>query len=136
MQDDPKAQSLLAEIARFLETRVRPALDDRGLGFRVRIAEHLLGMVAREIDAGTAYLDAEAERLAGLLGTTAPQLDRAAWVGKKNAELAEGLRADSYDADTRAAIAEHLMQTLRETLTVAQPRFDTRLHPDAAKPAR
>lgn len=131
MQDHPRATTLLTEIARFLETRVRPAVDDRGVAFRLRIAEHLLGMVARELTEGGAHLDAEAERLAGLLGQTAPVLDRAAWLDARNAELAAGLRADAYDSPTRDAIAAHLMQTLRETLTITQPGFDTRLHPEA-----
>lgn len=126
MQDTPDAPTLLTEIAQFLETQVRPSLDNQGLAFRVRIAVHLLGVIAREVQHAPAHLDAEAERLAGLLGGAPIGDDLASWVEERNAQLATGLRADSYDEETRGAIRTHLMQTLRETLAIAQPRFDTR----------
>lgn len=126
MQDTPDAPTLLTEIARFLETQVRPAIDDKGLAFRVRIAVHLLGVIGREVTHAPAHLQAEADRLAALSGVALPADDLTEWVGARNADLAAGLRADTYDAEARDAIRAHLMQTLRETLAVAQPRFDTR----------
>ena len=126
MQDTPNAPTLLAEIAQFLEAQVRPAIDDKGLAFRVRIAVHLLGVAAREVEHAPAHLDAEARRLSALLGDDLPGDDLAAWVEARNVDLATGLRADEYDAQARDAIRAHLMQTLRETLSVTQPRFDTR----------
>ena len=126
MQDTPTAPTLLNEIAQFLEAQVRPAISEKGLAFRVRIAIHLLGVIAREVEQAPGHLAAEASRLSALLGGDPPGDDLAAWVEARNTELAAGLRADAYDAEARAAIQAHLMQTLRETLAVAQPRFDTR----------
>lgn len=126
MQDTPDAPTLLTEIAQFLESQVRPSIDDKGLAFRVRIAVHLLGVIAREVEHAPAHLNAEADRLSALLGGAPPGDDLHAWVEGRNAALAKGLRADAYDAETRTAIRTHLMQTLRETLAIAQPRFDTR----------
>lgn len=127
MQDLPDAPAILGELARFLDGAVRPTIADRGLAFRVRIATHLLGVLAREAALAENHLAREADRLAALLDVDAPATDRGAWVLAQNAALAEGLRAGRFDADRLDAIRGHLLATLRDTLAVVQPDFDTRV---------
>jgi hypothetical protein len=66
MQDEPHKERLLADVARFLTTDVLPALDDRALAFRVRIAAHLVGTVAREVASEEAIDRAELDGLVAL----------------------------------------------------------------------
>lgn len=129
MQDLPDAPTILGEVARFLAEKVRPAVDDRGLAFRVRIAAHLLGVLAREATLADGQLEQEAARLSDLLGVDAPQRDLDAWVLAQNTTLARGLRSGDFDDATLDAIRGHLLTTLRETLAVVQPDFDTALDP-------
>lgn len=130
MQDLPDAPTVLGEVARFLGEKVRPAIDDRGLAFRVRIASHLLGMLAREATLAGHHLQQEAARLAALFEEPAPTTDVEAWVLARNARLARALRADELDTAAMSAVRAHLLDTLRDTLAVVQPDFDTRLDPD------
>lgn len=46
--DEPRKERLLDGVAAFLGKQVVPAIEDPALAFRVRIAAHLVGMVARE----------------------------------------------------------------------------------------
>ena len=48
MRQTPTKEELLGAVAEFLDEAVRPALDHRGLAFRVRIATNLLRTVSVE----------------------------------------------------------------------------------------
>ena len=49
MQDRPSKEALLDAVATFLLEKVRPAIADPGLGFRVLIAANLASVAASEI---------------------------------------------------------------------------------------
>ena len=105
-----KSGAYLQAVAKFLDADLRPALSDRALSFRVRIATSLLQSVALESEHEDALAAAESKRLAGL--------------AEDNAALARMLR-EGVLPDRDAAVLQHLIQTLRERLQAVNPRFDT-----------
>ena len=120
---------LLEAIAHFLDGQVRGAVEDKALAFRVRIASHLLAAIARRVSSGEAQTREAIPRLAALLGEpppVQPRTAREAEAMKKSLEaaLAEQLR-DAPSLDPR--VVEALRGLLIEEITLAQPRFDTRL---------
>jgi len=125
MQDRPDKTVLLAAIAQFLVTEIRPAIDDPALRFRVLIAAHLAGGIAREIATED---DLDTEQLAGLqdlLGDSAHIPGRAderrrAIVAAQR-RLAERIRAGQVDFEE---VNVHLQKVLAGTLSVSNPRFD------------
>jgi hypothetical protein len=130
MQDRPDRLTLLEAVARFLGEELAPAIDDRGLAFRVRIAAWLVQMVTLESLLGETQDAAQLVRLRKLLdeaGETppSPAALREAIVHLE-ARLCDRIREGGLDADERARITAHVKQTLLEKLAVVQPRFDTR----------
>lgn len=124
MQDLPDKQTLLGALAQFLSEQVQPAITDRGLAFRVRIAAHLADTLRREVAHEEAHDAAELARLRDLLGAEGLPSDRTDAIRTLNARLAQALREGTVDADAARA---SLLATLRDKLAVVQPRFDTRL---------
>ncbi len=122
MQNRPDKQVILGGVAALLKTQVLPAIEDRGLAFRVRIAAWLLGVVERELSHEQAH---DAAELAGLVAPLGE-----GDIGQLNAALAEEIRAGELSEERRAAITEHLLASLRDRLAVAQPRFDTAMEPE------
>ncbi len=68
MQDRPTTVELLEALRDFLARDVLPALADRGLRYRMRIALHALGILEREVPEEEARLRAELAALQDLLG--------------------------------------------------------------------
>ncbi len=125
MQDRPDKTTLLAAIAQFLVTEVRPAVDDRALGFRVLIAAHLAAGVAREIATED---DLDAAQLAGLQALLGEEPDlpgrsdaRRDAIAAANRRLTERIRAGDVDFD---AVNAHLREVLAGKLAVSNPSFD------------
>jgi len=125
MQDRPDKTVLLAAIAQFLVTEVRPAVEDPALRFRVLIAAHLAGGIAREIATED---DLDTEQLSGLqalLGESEPipgrSDERRAAIEAAQRRLAERIQAGDLDFD---AVSEHLQRVLAGMLRVSNPRFD------------
>lgn len=124
MQDRPDKTTLLAEVARFLEEQVRPAIDDKGLAYRVRVAAFLVGVVARE-DASEHLADpAHLAALLQLLGggdLPADIEERREAIRAAEAEVARRLR----DGDLPIAQALPVLKAvLAGKLKVSNPRFD------------
>ena len=118
MTDHPADTVVLRALALFLEQDLRPAVHDRRLAFRVRVAAHLLTVIATQWDAASqrANDDLLAARL--LLGDAAVSADEA-WQ-----RLASALRSGEVDEDQARVV---LMERLRAELAVRSPAFD----PDA-----
>ena len=133
MQDSPTKTTLLGGVVRFLKEEILPNTPDRGRAFRVRIAAHLVASVAREIEGEEAHDTAELARLAALLDTSLPERAgesaRRGALAQYNEQLADAIRDGDPAVDVEAARA-HVMETLREKLSINQPRFDTRLDPE------
>jgi hypothetical protein len=133
MQERPNKLALLMAIGRFLMEEVRPALSDPRLAFRALIAANLASVVASELGSDDAHVTAELERLRGLfpdgpVAAALPDFDaRRAALADANTRFAAWLRDGAATDDELARAAEALRQTLREKLSVDNPRFDTSL---------
>src|SRR3972149_11190298 len=103
MQDRPTAVELIEAVRDFLAGGVVPALADRGLRYRMRIALHALGIVAREVRREETRRRAEREALLNLLDLPRPALPcdprlLRAWVLEANRALCERIRDGAADA--------------------------------------
>ena len=58
MNDRPEATELLQAVENFLRQELLPTLEGH-LGYQARVAANVVGMVARDIVAEEAHLDAE-----------------------------------------------------------------------------
>lgn len=127
MQDRPDKAALAAAIARFLNEELVPAVSDRALGFRVRIAANLARIIAAECAASDAHDAAELAGLVALLpehagASAASDAERNARIAALNATLAREIRAGNVDL---AAATAHVKATLIAKLAVVNPRFST-----------
>jgi hypothetical protein len=129
MQDRPTAVELIEAVRDFLAGEVVPALADRGLRYRMRIALHALGIVAREVPDEETRLRAEREALLNLLDLPRPvppcdpRLLRA-WVLEANRALCERIRDGAADAGPwRERVLAHLQQVVEEKLQGSNPDF-------------
>jgi hypothetical protein len=140
MQDRPNKLVLLTAIARFLNEEARPALGDPRLAFRALIAANLASIVASEMMTDDEHLVGELTRLRAIvarLRDTLPSAEsepipartdeRREQVAQLNARVAELLRTDAASSDDVVRITAHLRQTLKDKLSVDNPRFDTSL---------
>ena len=138
MQERPNKLVLLTAIARFLNEEARPALADPRLAFRALIAANLASIVASEMMSDDDHLVSELTRLRAIFekgqdqtgpdaaGSPIPERTdaRRAEVLALNTRLAHALRAADGAID-QASVASHLRATLRDKLSVDNPRFDT-----------
>jgi hypothetical protein len=113
-QDRPSAVELLGAVREFLERDVMPATEGR-VSFHARVAANVVGIVAREIEHASALDAEEHARLRALLGHDGDLTDL-------EAELARGIRDGSLD-DRRDEIVDHVRETVRAKLVVANPRY-------------
>jgi hypothetical protein len=114
-QDRPSAAELLAAIRDFLEREVQPTLDAR-TGFHLRVAINSLAILEREATLGPQADADELVRLRKLLGRSDGNL------ADLNAELARRLREGRLDEQDSALMA-HLEATIRDKMTIANPRY-------------
>jgi hypothetical protein len=132
VQQRPDHAALLEAVAQFLISEVYPAIPDKKLNFRVLIAANLANLVCAELKGGEAQSEGELKRLHELLpgvvdgeASGASARSRAEALGALNRELASRLRHRRFDPAALARVQAHLKQTLTETLTLVNPRFDT-----------
>jgi hypothetical protein len=113
-QDRPSALELLEAVREFLERDVMPSTDGR-VAFHARVAANVVGIVERELEHGAALDAAELTRLRSLL-------DRDGDLNDLTTELSRRIRDGSLD-DRRAAVIEHVRETVRAKLAVANPKY-------------
>ena len=129
MQDRPTTVELIEAVRDFLAGEAVPALPDRSLRYRMRIALHALGIVAREVPAEETRLRAEREALLNLLDLPrpAPPCDPRllrAWVLEANRALCERILDGAADAGPwRERVLVHLQQVVEEKLEGSNPGF-------------
>jgi hypothetical protein len=110
----PPAADLIEAVREFLEREVLPTLTgDRR--FNVMVALNVLAIVRRELELGPALADREREGLAALLG-------RDGTLAELNRDLARRIREGTIDG-ARPDVAEHLRRTVRDALTINNPRW-------------
>jgi len=126
MQDRPTATELLDAVRGFLERDVISALDGTAK-FHARVAANVLAIVGRELALDDAQLVAEWARLDALLGAVDPPADQAARRGAlrdRTEALCVRIRDGAADAGPfRDAVLAHLTATVREKLTIANPKL-------------
>jgi uncharacterized protein DUF6285 len=132
MQDLPEKSLLLDAIGAFLDRDVRPKTSDPAIAFRLRIAAHLLGVVAREIAKEDEHDLRQLETLRVLLGAKgqeAPPLTRQERVRAilvLERDLVKHIRSAPLDDRAMLDLARGIRAILIDKLAVAQPKFDTR----------
>jgi hypothetical protein len=126
MTSGADANVLLQGLAVFLGETVRPAIADKGLAFRVRIAQHMAMSLAFEQQFAEGHDRAALQRLSVLLledvtVTTATQARELRAV--LEAKLAQAIRDGTITPD---AARPHIEQSLRDELSFTNPAFDLR----------
>ncbi len=116
MREQPSAAELIEAVAEFLQRDAAPQLTGR-TAFLARVAFNVLQIVRRELALGPAADQAEASRLATLLG-------RAADPAALNEELCRRIAAGEIAEDDPALI-EHLWATTLDVVAVDQPNYAT-----------
>jgi hypothetical protein len=117
MLNRPNKTDVLAGVATFLGGTVAKSIEDPGLRFRVKIAAHLLGQIAREVASDPVRLAAEHRVLEVLLGAVDDQ------------EEALLSYIESTDVGELVGLAGALRQAMKPDLAVIDPRFDTETRP-------
>lgn len=126
MSSGADASVMLQGLAVFLGETVRPAIADKGLAFRVRIAQHMAMSLAFERQFAEGSDRAALHRLSVLLDEdatvhTAEQArERLAVL---EAKLAAAIRDGSVAPD---AARPHIEQSVRDELAYTNPAFDLR----------
>ena len=112
MRDRPDAAELAEAVREFLESEVLPILTDHRLRFRALVAVNGLGILERDLRAGSGEDEAERQELQRLLGSEEKDLVAL------NRELAQRIRAGEAPPGTFAV----LQRSVRAKLRVASPR--------------
>lgn len=127
MLADPDGAQLLEAVAQFLEADVRGAVNDPRVSFRTLIAAHICRGVAAEMKQAETHEAAELLRLAALFPAEAKDagaIKDSATRRRTIAELNKVLIRHLKRGDSDRALLDHLRQTLRDELTLTNPRFD------------
>jgi hypothetical protein len=136
MHDQPSAGALIAAVRQHLETAVLPTIDDQRLRFQTLVAAHVLSVVERELALSDEQLQAEWQRLDGLLQDGQPlpatSTELHAALEARNRALCELIREGAFDADpAQDALWQHLQQSAIAKLAVANPKFLARVQREA-----
>lgn len=110
----PDAPTLLRAAADYLEAELLPTLDGYHR-FQSRVTLNVIRIVIRELELAPALREAERARLAALLGHDG-ELD------SLDAEFACAI-ADGHRALDEPAVLDHLRQTLRDALSLHNPKW-------------
>ena len=116
-QSRPIAPDMLAVVREWLDREVLPEMaDDRK--FNMRVAINVLATVERELRQGPALNQAEAERLAALLGRDGAQADL-------NKTLSDEIRAGKRGLEDRALV-DHIRKSVDAALAINNPKWSSR----------
>jgi hypothetical protein len=114
MQDEPTPIELTRAVADFLRNDITPAISGHA-AFKLRVAINILDLVTRQLTLAEGSDDAEAARLAGLLGTEGS-------LNELNRMLSEKIASGELDLKT-PGLSKHLWQTTLAKLAVDQPNY-------------
>jgi hypothetical protein len=114
MQDEPTPTELTKAVADFLRNDIAPLISGHR-AFKLRVAINALDLVVRQLTQSERSDNAEAARLAQLLGINGVLIDQ-------NRELAGKIASGEIDLTT-PGLAMHLWQTTLDKLAVDQPNY-------------
>ena len=140
MYDRPTAKELIEAARQHLEQAIVPAVKaDRKLYFQTLVAINVLRIVEREMQYQGGHIEAEWDRLNGLLGETIIEpvkiAEKHAILEERNSILCDDIRAGRADIHNRTLFT-HLKQTVVEQLQVANPRYLQKIAAEDADPSR
>ncbi len=125
MQTTPNKETALMAMAKFLGRDVRPLVKDARVQFRILVAESLLMGCAGELAFEDEHLRGELERLCALLGEEptlpASGADKRRAIGRMTGSLRAAVK--TADAEALKRMQAHVKATLRDEISVANPRF-------------
>ena len=114
MQDEPTPVELTQAVSDFLRNDITPLISGHQ-AFKLRVAINALDLVVRQLTQSERSDNAEAARLAQLLGINGALIDQ-------NRELAGKIASGEIDLKT-PGLATHLWQTTLDKLAVDQPNY-------------
>jgi hypothetical protein len=124
MSDIPDATELLAIARSTLLDRLLPRVPEE-LRYDALMIANVMAIAAREHAAGDTAMQAEVVRLAALLKEQCEPRTGANLMSARsdlNRRLAAHIRAGRFDDRDRAALLDHLAQTVADELAVSNPR--------------
>lgn len=126
MRPPPDNVAVLAAVATFLAKELR--VEDPAQAFRVKVAAHLLGGVARGLKVGEALDEQAMGLLAMLLHEEAPEGplsgdERARRLQTQSAQLSARVLAGEINPDDETLL-QGLRALLASELALSNPRFD------------
>ncbi len=129
MRERPAPDAIAAAVADFLRAPAAPGQEGRH-AFHARVAANALDIVAREIAAAPAALQAETLRLRELLGEDGDGDGDGEALSRR---LCERIACGAIDpADS--ALLDHLWRTTLDTVAIDQPKYATYRRIVAATP--
>ena len=136
MQDSPSARELILAVRDHLNRHLIPEIEEPALRFRTLVAANVLDVVAREMAMAGEQLPGEWQRLARLLDVSQqmpPDADRqGAEIEEMKARLCRQIEEGAFDDSPRwEALLEHCLESAREKLVIANPRFLQRVEASA-----
>jgi hypothetical protein len=123
MQDRPDAAELAQAVREFLETEILSTVQDPRLRFRMLVAINGIGILEREIAAGSAFVRREVESLTRLLGREDPIPDDLAELRALARSLDRELAQRIRDGNAPAGTLAHVKATVADKLRIASPRY-------------
>jgi hypothetical protein len=129
MYERPTIDELIAAAIGHFETQVIPAVKaDPKLYFQTLVAVNVLRVAERELKLGWSHLSHEWDRLNALEGKmfdlpASPDEARMA-LAKRERDLSLRIRGGDYDDNPgKSALFQHLLNSVRMSLEVANPKF-------------
>ncbi len=113
----PDAKILLQAAMKYLEDELLPALSGYHR-FQTRVTINVINTVRRELELRGAQAEAEAARLAALLGRDGP-------IDALNVELCARIRAGAIAADD-GSLRDHVRRSLADALAINNPKWTAR----------
>lgn len=110
----PDAATLLKAAIRYIEEELLPELAGYHR-FKTRVTVNVLGTIKRELEMRASQEQREIERLTDLLG-------RRGEVAELSRELAQRIAEGAIAPDDQA-LHEHLRESLREALSINNPKW-------------
>ncbi len=126
MPSTPDPGTLLRAIARFLAADVLDEVKDPAARFRVRIAAHTLGGIARELAVGSDLARSELAALGAEVPADSAALPAAVTAARR--AVIDRIRAPSTSPDELAHLRKALLEIEGASASLGQPRFVRDLH--------
>lgn len=114
----PEADKLLETVIDFLQEEISPAVTEKALQFKLRVALNVLGIVQRELVDGALAAESERTQLRNLTDSDSDDL------ADLRARMAQSIREGNFD-ENLGAVADRLLPSVAKRLAIDNPRYST-----------